>query len=110
MPEPGYLAAATATAAAVTWALRALPFAALAPLRSSALVRYLRAAMPAGVMVVLAVYTLRDFSFRVPDRAWPTAVALACTVGLHLWRRNVPLSIVAGTAVHVALASTVFAH
>ena len=64
----------------------------------------------AGVMVVLAVYTLRDFSFRVPDRAWPTAVALACTVGLHLWRRNVPLSIVAGTAVHVALASTVFAH
>lgn len=110
MPDTGYLVAAVATAAAVTWALRALPFAVLAPLRSSPLVGRLRAVMPAGVLVVLAVYTLRDFSPRAPDRAWPTAVALACTVALHLWRRNVPLSIVAGTAVHVALASTVFAH
>lgn len=110
MPDTGYLITAVATAVAVTWALRALPFAVLAPLRSSPLVGYLRAAMPGGVMVVLAVYTLRDFSPRVPDRAWPTLIALACTVALHLWRRNATLSILAGTAVHVALASTVFAH
>lgn len=36
--------------------------------------------------------------------------ALAVTVGVHLWRRDALLSIFAGTAVHVALASTVFAH
>ncbi|WP_329175965.1 branched-chain amino acid transporter permease [Streptomyces sp. NBC_01477] len=110
MPDARYLAAAVATAVAVTWALRALPFAVLAPLRSSPLVGYLKAAMPTGVMVVLAVYTLRDVSPRAADRAWPTVLALACTVALHLWRRNVPLSIVAGTAVHVALASAVFTH
>ncbi|CAL9281633.1 MULTISPECIES: AzlD domain-containing protein [Streptomyces] len=36
--------------------------------------------------------------------------ALAVTVGLHLWRREALLSILAGTAVHGALASTVLAH
>ncbi|WP_171165861.1 branched-chain amino acid transporter permease [Streptomyces sp. I05A-00742] len=109
MPDTGYLIAAVATAVAVTWALRALPFAALAPLRSSPLVVHLNKAMPVGVMVILAVHTLRDFSPRVPDRAWPTVLALAFTVALHLWRRNILLSILGGTVVHVVLASTVFA-
>jgi branched-subunit amino acid transport protein AzlD len=110
MPDTGYLAAAVATAVAVTWALRALPFAALAPLRSSPLVGHLGAAMPLGVMVMLAAYTLRTFSPQVPDRAWPVVLALAVTVALHLWRRSVLVSVLCGTAVHVALASTVFAH
>nr|WSX75801.1 AzlD domain-containing protein [Streptomyces sp. NBC_00899] len=51
---------------------------------------------------------LRDFTPRVPDRAWPTAAALAVTVGLHVWRRNVTLSVAAGTAVYALLASTAF--
>jgi branched-subunit amino acid transport protein AzlD len=106
MPDPGYLIAAVATAVAVTWGLRALPFTALAPLRSSPLIAYLNTAMPVGVMVILAVYTLRGFSLYVPAQAWPTVVALAVTVALHLWRRNVLLSILGGTAVHVALATT----
>jgi branched-subunit amino acid transport protein AzlD len=109
MPDTTYLLAAVATAVAVTWGLRALPFAVLAPLRANAAVAYLNARMPIGVMVILAVYTLRDFSPAAPSRAWPTALALAVTVGLHLWRRNVVLSILGGTAVHVALASTLLA-
>ncbi|MGK5639172.1 branched-chain amino acid transporter permease [Streptomyces sp. URMC 126] len=108
MPDTGYLIAAVAIAVAVTWALRALPFVALAPLRSSPLIGYLKKAMPVGVMVVLTVYTLRDLDWRVPDRAWPTVLALACTVALHLWRRNVLLSVLGGTVVHVVLVSAVF--
>ncbi|CAM5339179.1 hypothetical protein SGRIM128S_07025 [Streptomyces griseomycini] len=41
MPDPRYAIAAVLVAAAVTWALRALPFAALAPLRESGTVQYL---------------------------------------------------------------------
>ncbi|GAA1713849.1 AzlD domain-containing protein [Fodinicola feengrottensis] len=109
MPDAGYLIAAVAIAVIVTWTLRAVPFVVLSPLRSSPLIAYLNTAMPMGVMVILATYTLRAFSPYVPGKAWPTVLALAVTVALHLWRRNVLLSILAGTAVHVALASTVFA-
>ncbi|MEU4570393.1 AzlD domain-containing protein [Micromonospora sp. NPDC023956] len=109
MPHAGYLIAAVAVAAAVTWALRALPFVALAPLRSSPLVTHLGRVMPLGVLVILAVYTVRTLSPAEPERAWPTVLALAATVALHLWRRNVLFSVLGGTAVHVVLASTVFA-
>ncbi|MGV4980844.1 hypothetical protein ACVB8X_05940 [Streptomyces sp. NRAIS4] len=50
---------------------------------------------------------LRDLPLTHTAVLAPVA-ALAVTVGLHLWRRNAALSILAGTAVHVALASTVF--
>ncbi|MEK0099979.1 AzlD domain-containing protein, partial [Streptomyces sp. A475] len=93
---------------AVTWALRALPFAALAPLRASATVQYLSTRMPAGVMVLLLAYCLRDLPV-TQSRAIAPLAALAVTIGLHLWRRNALLSILGGTAVHVILASTVFA-
>lgn len=90
-------------------ALRALPFAVLAPLRASATVQYLSTRMPAGVMVILVVYCLHDLPV-TQSRALASLAALTVTIGLHLWRRNALLSILAGTAVHVALASTVFAH
>ncbi|MEV6979505.1 AzlD domain-containing protein [Kitasatospora sp. NPDC093806] len=106
MPDTPYLLAAVAVSTAVTWALRALPFAALAPLRASAVVRYLSTRMPAGVMVILLAYCLRDLPGS-GSRAVAPVVALAVTVGLHLWRRNALLSILGGTAVHVVLASVV---
>jgi branched-subunit amino acid transport protein AzlD len=109
VPSPGYLAAAVAVCAAVTWALRALPFAVLAPLRGSRLVAHLGEVLPVGVMVVLVVHTLRAVPLADPRHGVPVAVALAVTVGLHLWRRSVVLSILAGTAVHVVLASAVAA-
>ncbi|POX62940.1 branched-chain amino acid ABC transporter [Streptomyces sp. Ru62] len=108
MPDTPYVIAAVLVAAAVTWALRALPFAALMALRNSATVRYLSTRMPAGVMLILVVYCLRDLPLTHTRSSAPLA-ALAVTVGLHLWRRNALLSILGGTVVHVALASTVFA-
>ena len=103
MPHTPYLLAVVAAAAAVTWALRALPFTAVARLRASAAVGYLSARMPLGVMVILVVYSLRDLPLANPARALPDILALAVTLGLHLWRRNAVLSILGGTAVHVAL-------
>ncbi|GAA2425955.1 branched-chain amino acid transporter permease [Streptomyces macrosporus] len=108
MPDTRYAIAAILVTAAVTWALRALPFAALAPLRASATVRYLGTRMPAGVMVILVVYCLRDLPL-VQPRALAPSAALAVTIGVHLWRRNALLSILAGTAVHMVLVGTVFA-
>jgi branched-subunit amino acid transport protein AzlD len=61
-------------------------------------------------MVILLAYTLRSLPLTGPVQALPDILALAATVGLHLWRRNAVLSILGGTAIHVALATALAAH
>src|SRR5690349_19908375 len=73
----------------------------LAPLRSSPLVRYLGVHMPAGVLTVLAVYAVTA----LPGPLVTLAAALAVTTGLQLWRRNLAVSMVAGTIVYVVMVS-----
>jgi len=106
VPEPAYLAAAVVVSAAVTWGLRALPFAFLAKLRSSSLLAFVGEGLPLGVMTILVCYTVRDTAVLDPRQSVPVLAGLAVVAGLHLWRGSAMLSIFGGTAVHVALAST----
>jgi branched-subunit amino acid transport protein AzlD len=100
-----YIALLVGVSAAITWALRALPFAALAPMRTSAVVTYLSLHMPVGVMVMLAIYTLQAAPHAGGlDLVW-LAIGVGVTAGLHLWRRQALLSILVGTAVYVTLVS-----
>lgn len=105
MPDNGYIALLVAVSAAVTWALRALPFAVLAPMRHSTVVRYLSVHMPVGVMVMLAIYTLHGAQRQTPREVLFLVIGVAVTAGLHLWRRQALLSILVGTAVYVSLVS-----
>ncbi len=104
MPEPGHVAAVVGVAV-LTWGLRAAPVVVLAPMRDSTVVRHLSLHMPLGVMPILAAYTLRDVPTDTALAALPYVAAVAVTVGLHLRRRNALVSILVGTAVHVALAT-----
>jgi branched-subunit amino acid transport protein AzlD len=105
MADPWHIAAMVVVSAAITWALRVLPFAVLVPMRRSAVVRYLSLHMPVGIMVMLAVYTLRDAPNADALHGWAMTAALTATVALHLWRRNALLSIVGGTVVNVLIVS-----
>lgn len=105
MPDDLRILASILLAGAITWGLRAAPFALLAPLRDSELLANLGRWMPAGIMLILVVHTLGDLDPTSVVAVGPVAASLAVTVGLHLWRRSLTLSIFAGTAVHVALAS-----
>ena len=106
MPDVGYVAAALGVFLAVTFTLRAAPFLVVERLRESRAVAWLGARMPVGIMVILVIYTLREPAGTTAPRGIVEAVALAVTVGLHLWRRNALLSIVGGTAVYAALLVT----
>ena len=101
-PSAGYLLAGLGVMFLVTVALRAAPFIALTRLRDSEVVRYLGRAMPAGVMVVLVVYTLRDTTMEI-DSWVPALAALALTVAVHLALRRAAASIVLGTATYMVL-------
>lgn len=105
MPDNAYIAVLVVISAALTWALRALPFAVLAPLRQSRWVTYLGMHMPVGVMLILAIYTLRTVAGETALQCGFLLFAVAVTAGLHLWRRNAVLSILVGTACYVTLMS-----
>lgn len=105
MADNGHIAVLVAVSAAITWALRALPFAALAPLRHSAVVRYLSLHMPLGVMVMLALYTVRDAPEAAGRQQLWMLIAVLVTAALQIWRRHALVSIFAGTGIYVALMS-----
>ncbi|MFD7076297.1 branched-chain amino acid transporter permease [Nocardioides sp. NPDC057577] len=109
MADHWYVLSAVLVSAAVTWTLRAAPFAMLAPLRHSALLAYIGDRMPVGVMVILAAYTLRETDPVALTSAGPAVLALAITIGLHLWRGSMTLSIFAGTAAYVLVVSVIAA-
>ncbi|GAB3181759.1 branched-chain amino acid exporter BrnE [Nesterenkonia halophila] len=104
MPETGYVVAVVAVVFAITFGLRALPFALVMPLRESAFLRSLAAWMPAGLMVVLAATTLRDAAGASLGHLPHAGVAVAVTVATHLGSgRSTLLSVGAGTLTFVGL-------
>ena len=57
--------------------------------------------MPAGLMLILVVYLLRDVPTKTSAAAAVTIAAALVVVVLHLRRSNFLLSILTGTAVYV---------
>jgi Predicted branched-chain amino acid permeases (azaleucine resistance) len=102
-----YLIAVVLVAAAVTFVLRAAPFALVSRLKKSQLLPWLGARMPVGIMVILVVYTVHDIDLGDATQLLPLLIGLAVTVGLHLWRRNPVLSIVAGTLACIGVSALV---
>ncbi|QWW19555.1 AzlD domain-containing protein [Schaalia sp. 19OD2882] len=103
-PTLGYLLAVLGIVLVIDFALRALPFAILEPLRESRFVRDMGRWMPAGILFVLAVVTLQGHMVAVPGKWWAAAVATGLTVATHLLGgRRMMLSILVGTASYVAL-------
>lgn len=104
MPDNPYLFSAIVLSAALTLALRAVPFVFINKLRSNNFINYLAGRMPLGIMVVLLASTIPAgvTDLRV---AWPVAAALATTIGLHLFKSNAVLSVLGGTAVYVGILS-----
>lgn len=104
MPEPGYFLAVMGIGFVLTFALRAMPFAILQPLRDSRAVATMALWMPVGILAILTVSTLRTSLDADPARLLPAAIATAGTIAVHLLggRRTV-LSVGLGTATFVVL-------
>ncbi|GHD58193.1 MULTISPECIES: branched-chain amino acid transporter permease [Streptomyces] len=107
MPSTSYLITVLAIVFALTFALRALPFAVLRTLRGSALVRQLSVWMPVGILAILAVTALHGTITRDPHGTGYALLAVAVTIGVHLaFGRRTILSVGIGTAVYVVLLNT----
>ncbi|HLR12263.1 MAG TPA: AzlD domain-containing protein [Burkholderiaceae bacterium] len=102
-----YMAAALATAAAITLMLRAAPFAIKNLIRRSSLLRDLNVWMPLGITTILAVYALSRIDLANTADVIAQGTGIVMTVMVHRWRHNIFLSLVSGTAVCVFLANVV---
>ncbi|SNT15934.1 branched-chain amino acid transporter permease [Rhodococcoides kyotonense] len=98
-----YIAGALGVAVAITFALRAIPFAVRSRLRESALLDSIGKWMTLGAVVILALYALSSIDVSTENHGVPQIAGVLVTVVVHLWRRNAALSIVGGTVVCVVL-------
>lgn len=63
--------------------------------------------LPAAVMGFLVIYCLKDALFTA-YYGLPELISLACVVVVHLWKRNMVLSLVVGTALYMVLVQCCF--
>lgn len=71
-------------------------------------VLFLGRALPSAVMGMLVVYTVKETKVLSYPYGIPELITVMITVGLHLWKRNMFLSIAAGTIVYMVLVQLVF--
>jgi branched-subunit amino acid transport protein AzlD len=98
-----YPIAAIGVIAIVTWVLRAFPFLLFGNRPLPKVIRYLGKALPPAIMTVLVIYCLRDISFDQSPFGIPELAACALVVILQVVRKNMYLSIIAGTVCYMIL-------
>ena len=92
-----------------TMATRFLPFLIFSEKRPTPrYVQYLGTALPAAIFGMLVVYCLRNVDLTAGGHGLPELIAIALTVALHLWKRQMLLSIAGGTVCYMLLMQMVF--
>lgn len=102
-----YSALLVAVMSVVTILLRAAPFLVFKK-KTPAYVMYLGRVLPAAIIGLLVVYCLKDTKLLSAPYGAPELIAGLLVVGVHAWKRNTLLSILAGTAVYMFLTQLVF--
>ncbi len=92
-----------------TMFLRAFPFMVFGGKKEvPGIVRYLGVVLPASIMAVLVVYCLKGIQFQTLANWLPAILASMLVVILHVWKKNILLSIALGTICYMVLIQVVF--
>ncbi|PJG86568.1 branched-chain amino acid transporter permease [Conservatibacter flavescens] len=71
-------------------------------------IRYLGKVLPAAMFGMLVVYCYKDIDLWTGNHGVPNFLAGALTLALHFWKKNMFLSIAAGTGFYMYLVQGVF--
>lgn len=92
-----------------TMATRFLPFLIFSSGRPTpTYVQYLGKALPAAIFGMLVVYCLKNVNLFAGSHGLPELIAIGLVVVVHLWKRQMLLSIAAGTVCYMLLVQLVF--
>ena len=98
-----------ALCAAATMLMRFLPFVVFnSKLKTPKYVQYLGKALPAATFAMLVIYCLKDVSILTGTHGLPELISIAVVIALHLWKRQMLLSIAGGTVLYMLLIQFVF--
>lgn len=70
--------------------------------------QYLGKVLPAAVFGLLIVYCLKDVNLLAGSHGLPELIAICVVIALHMWKRQMLLSIAAGTISYMLLVQLVF--
>lgn len=87
---------------------RFLPFALFQGRKTPKYVQYLGTVLPAAVFGLLVVYCLKNVDVTAGYHGLPELIGIAVTVVLHVWKRQMMLSIAGGTITYMVLVQTIF--
>ncbi|MEE1161755.1 MAG: branched-chain amino acid transporter permease [Acutalibacteraceae bacterium] len=71
-------------------------------------IQYLGKALPAAIFGMLVVYCLKNVSILTGSHGIPELISIVLVVALHLWKRQMLLSIAGGTVCYMLLIQFVF--
>ena len=71
-------------------------------------IQYLGKVLPGAVFGMLVIYCLKNVSVLTAPHGIPELIGIAVTVVLHLWKKQMILSMAGGTLVYMALVQFVF--
>lgn len=71
-------------------------------------IHYLGKVLPSAVFGLLVVYCLKGVNPLAGSHGIPEFLSIALVIGLHLWKRQMLLSIAGGTLVYMLLVQFVF--
>ena len=93
----------------VTMRTRFLPFLIFPAVRATPkYVQYLGRVLPSAVFGLLIIYCLKNVSIFTGSRGLPELIAIVLVIILHLWKRQMLLSIAGGTVCYMLLVQFVF--
>lgn len=92
-----------AVAAVCTFITRFVPFALFGRRRMPAAIADIAAKLPPAIIAILVIYCIKDVGFDDMPKLWATAIAIPAVVLLHLWRREILISIGGGTVLYMVL-------
>lgn len=71
-------------------------------------IQYLGKVLPAAVFGLLIIYCLKNISIFTGSRGIPEAISIVFVVLLHLWKRQMLISIAGGTILYMFLVQFIF--
>ena len=98
-----------ALCALATLITRFLPFLVFSPQRPTPkYIQYLGKALPAAIFGMLVIYCLKNVSLFTGSHGLPELLAIVATAAIHLWKRQMLLSVAGGTVFYMILVQWVF--